>query len=67
MKVQHRGLRETSAGDVFALQTVIGVLDYLFEDFTWKWVADEIAPQVGGQTSRRGFVQYVRSQSLRRL
>jgi len=46
VKVQHRGLRETSKGDVFAISTVINVLDSLFEDFTWMWIAEEIAPQV---------------------
>ena len=46
MKVQHRGLRETSAGDVFAITTVTHVLDYLFDDFSWMWIADEIAPHV---------------------
>lgn len=46
VKVQHRGLRETSKGDCFAISTVINVLDSLFEDFTWMWIAEEIAPQV---------------------
>lgn len=46
VKVQHRGLRETSKGDVFAISTVTHILDYLFEDFTWMWIAEEIAPQV---------------------
>lgn len=46
VKVQHRGLRETSRGDVFAITTVTNILDYIFEDFTWGWIADEIAPQV---------------------
>lgn len=60
VKVQHRGLRETSAGDVFALQTVIGVLDYLLEDFTWMWIADEIAPHVSRRIERRDQVmEYV--------
>ena len=46
VKVQHRGLRETSSGDVFAITTVIHILDFMFEDFTWMWIAEEIAPQV---------------------
>lgn len=46
VKVQHRGLRETSKGDVFAVTMVVRVLDSLFEDFTWGWIAEEIAPQV---------------------
>lgn len=46
VKVQHRGLRETSRGDVFAITTVTNILDSLFEDFTWGWIAEEIAPQL---------------------
>lgn len=46
VKVQHRGLLETSRGDVFAITTVTNILDALFEDFTWGWIADEIAPQL---------------------
>jgi aarF domain-containing kinase len=46
VKVQHRGLRETSSGDVFAITTVIHILDFVFEDFTWMWIAEEIAPQL---------------------
>lgn len=46
VKVQHRGLCETSSGDIFALTTVVGILDSLFDDFTYGWLADEIAPQL---------------------
>jgi aarF domain-containing kinase len=49
VKVQHRGLRETSSGDVFAITTVIHILDFVFEDFTWMWIAEEIAPQVSSR------------------
>lgn len=38
VKVQHRGLRETSVGDLKALETAIGVIDGLFEDFTYGWI-----------------------------
>jgi aarF domain-containing kinase len=46
VKVQHRGLRETSAGDLFALVSVVRVAELLFDDFKWGWLADEIAPQL---------------------
>jgi aarF domain-containing kinase len=46
VKVQHRGLRETSAGDLFAVTRVVRVIDSLFTDFTFGWIADEIAPQL---------------------
>lgn len=46
VKVQHRGLRETSVGDLFALTKTVEVLDRVFTDFTWAWISDEIAPQV---------------------
>ncbi|KAG7340058.1 ABC1 family-domain containing protein [Nitzschia inconspicua] len=46
VKVQHRGLRETSAGDIHAVCFVVGVLDSFFRDFTFGWIADEMAPQL---------------------
>lgn len=46
IKVQHRGLRETSVGDIFAVQKVVHTCEQLFEDFQWGWIADEIAPQL---------------------
>lgn len=46
IKVQHRGLRETSKGDIFAVVFVVGLAERLFENFTWGWIADEIAPQL---------------------
>jgi predicted unusual protein kinase regulating ubiquinone biosynthesis (AarF/ABC1/UbiB family) len=46
VKVQHAGLRETSKGDVFAVTTVVRLIDSLFEDFTFGWIADEIAPHL---------------------
>jgi predicted unusual protein kinase regulating ubiquinone biosynthesis (AarF/ABC1/UbiB family) len=46
VKVQHRGLRETSAGDLFAVTRVVRVIDSLFTDFTFGWIADEMAPQL---------------------
>lgn len=46
VKVQHRGLRETSSGDLFALCSAVSAIEYLFEDFTWGWIADEIAPHL---------------------
>ena len=46
VKVQHAGLRETSAGDIFAVTCVVRAIDKLFEDFTFGWIADEIAPHL---------------------
>jgi len=46
VKVQHRGLRETSAGDLFAVTSVVRAIDSIFTDFTFGWIADEMAPQL---------------------
>ena len=46
VKVQHRGLRETSVGDILAVTTVVRLVDWLFDDFTFSWIADEIAPNL---------------------
>ncbi len=46
IKVQHRGLRETSKGDLIALETVVRLLDSLFDEFKWGWIVDEIAPNL---------------------
>jgi hypothetical protein len=47
VKVQHRGLRETSVGDLQAMTFVVGVAEWLFEDFTFGWICEELTPQVG--------------------
>lgn len=46
IKVQHKGLRETSKGDLFAVTRVVRVIDSLFQDFEFGWIADEMAPQL---------------------
>jgi aarF domain-containing kinase len=47
VKVQHRGLRETSAGDLFSLVTAVRIAERLFPDsFSYGWIADEIAPNL---------------------
>lgn len=46
VKVQHRGLRETSAGDIFTVTKVVRLIDKYFKDFTFAWIADEIAPHL---------------------
>lgn len=46
IKVQHRGLRETSKGDLLALTMVVHIVNRLFTDFTFAWIAEEIAPQL---------------------
>ncbi|CAM9903710.1 unnamed protein product [Ectocarpus sp. 4 AP-2014] len=42
VKVQHRGLRETSKGDVDAVSLVVAAVDRLFPKFSYKWLADEV-------------------------
>lgn len=44
IKVQHRGLRETSVGDTTTLVTVVRLAERMFESFSFGWLADEIAP-----------------------
>jgi aarF domain-containing kinase len=48
VKVQHRGLRETSRGDLRAVVGAVRALEFLMgkEQFKWGWLADEIAPQL---------------------
>ena len=46
VKVQHRGLRETSKGDLMALEGVVRLVDRMFDDFKWGWIVDEIAPNL---------------------
>ncbi len=46
IKVQHRGLRETSKGDLLALEYVVRIVDRLFDEFKWGWLVDEISPNV---------------------
>eukprot|EP00979_Chaetoceros_neogracilis_P003487 scaffold602_cov227-Chaetoceros_neogracile.AAC.9 len=46
IKVQHRGLRETSKGDILALETMVRFVDRVFDDFRWGWICDEIAPNL---------------------
>ena len=46
IKVQHRGLRETSYGDVKMVSFVVHLIADLFPDFNYRWIADEMAPQL---------------------
>ena len=46
IEVQHRGLRETSKGDIMALETVVRLVDRVVDDFRWGWLVDEIAPNL---------------------
>jgi aarF domain-containing kinase len=46
IKVQHRGLRETSQGDLFAVYCAVRAADFFFKDFTLGWLIDEILPQL---------------------
>lgn len=44
--MQHRGLRETSKGDLIALTAVVRVAEQLFDEFNLGWICDEITPQL---------------------
>ena len=46
IKIQHDGLRETSQGDLWALEVVVKVVDFLCEDFKLGWLVEEIAPNL---------------------
>lgn len=46
VKVQHRGLRESSVGDIYAVTSVVGAIESMLKDFTFAWIADEMAPQL---------------------
>ena len=46
IKVQHARLRETSAGDLFAMSTVVQIVDKLFDDFNFMWICEELTPQL---------------------
>jgi aarF domain-containing kinase len=46
IKVQHRGLRETSQGDLFAVYCAVRAADFFFKDFTLGWLIEEILPQL---------------------
>ena len=47
IKVQHKGLRETSKGDLFAMATVVGVAERLFDNFNnFGWICEELTPQL---------------------
>jgi hypothetical protein len=62
MQVQHRGLRETSRGDVAAMTFVINVVADLFPEFSYRWwvgtegrghaekrVCNGLVPLIGGK------------------
>ena len=46
IKVQHRGLRETSRGDLIAMTAAVRLAERLFDDFNLGWLVDEIAPHL---------------------
>ena len=46
IKVQHRGLKESSRGDIYALKFAVKAIEYLFPEFTLGWLVEEIAPQL---------------------
>lgn len=46
VKVQHRGLKETARGDVQNLVFAVEQAERFLEDFSFGWLAEEIAPNV---------------------
>jgi len=46
VKVQHQGLAETSQGDIDAVSFVTHAVAYLFPEADFRWLADEVAPNL---------------------
>ncbi|CAM9216254.1 unnamed protein product, partial [Heterosigma akashiwo] len=46
VKVQHRGLRETSQGDIDAVTFFVNLIAQIFPDFPFVWLVDEITPNL---------------------
>eukprot|EP00172_Hildenbrandia_rubra_P000991 Plantae.Rhodophyta-Hildenbrandia_rubra.ctg1584.p1 GENE.Plantae.Rhodophyta-Hildenbrandia_rubra.ctg1584~~Plantae.Rhodophyta-Hildenbrandia_rubra.ctg1584.p1 ORF type:complete len:558 (+),score=88.13 Plantae.Rhodophyta-Hildenbrandia_rubra.ctg1584:3475-5148(+) len=42
VKVQHRGLREASRGDIQTVKFFLGALKWAFKEFDYEWLGDEI-------------------------
>jgi aarF domain-containing kinase len=42
VKVQHEGLREGSAGDMFAITVLVDLVSRLFEGFSYTWLSREM-------------------------
>lgn len=69
IKVQHRGLRETSAGDIYSLILVVRAIEYLFpKDFKLGWIVDEIAPNLPKELNfyNEGMNSKIAAQNLRK-
>ena len=43
VKVQHAGLRETSAADIYTVRALVHGVKALFPKFDYEWLADEVA------------------------
>ncbi|GMI46993.1 hypothetical protein TrCOL_g11122 [Triparma columacea] len=46
VKIQHPSVGLTAKGDIFVLTKVVRFLESYFEEFTFGWLVDEIAPQI---------------------
>ena len=48
VKVQHRGLRETSRGDIISLNMAVQWIEWIFtkQEFSFRWLAEEMAPNL---------------------
>ncbi|KAG2440507.1 hypothetical protein HYH02_010385 [Chlamydomonas schloesseri] len=42
VKVQHAGLRESCAADVATVEALVGCVRWVFPDFDYRWLVDEI-------------------------
>ena len=43
VKVQHRGLRETSVGDLKALEMVVRTVEGVFQEFSYGWIVVSVS------------------------
>ena len=46
VKVQHPQVGRTAFGDIKILTKIVRALEHFFDDFTFGWLVDEIAPQL---------------------
>ena len=40
--MQHPGLRDSFAADAFTVEALVGLLTWLFPDFNYAWLVDEV-------------------------
>lgn len=42
IQVQHPGLRDSFAADAFTVELLVKVVTWLFPDFNYQWLVDEV-------------------------